>query len=230
MFFYVELDLIEYLMRDLIKRNVVFSLIAVAGLLLGGGMVNSQPVKSASSVDLAKLMQPGPLNDMVEGSTNAPVTIVEYASITCSHCADFYQKTLPQIREKYVKTGKVRLIFREFAYDPRAAAGFMLSRCVAEDRYFPLIQVLFEKQAEWAFVSDAKSALAKIAKFAGLNDKNFEVCLKNQKILDGLNATLQRGRDEFGITVTPTFFINGKRYEGVLSLGQMSAIIENLLK
>lgn len=223
----------EYLMRRLINRNAVFSLVAVAGLFLGGGaaaLSAPQPIKPTGSVDIAKLMQPGSLKDMVEGNADAPVTIIEYASITCSHCADFYQKTLPQIREKYIKTGKARLIFREFAYDPRAAAGFMLARCVAEDRYFPLIQVLFDKQAEWAFVPDAKPPLVKIAKLAGLNDEGFEACLKNQNILDGLNAALQRGRDEFGITATPTFFINGNKYEGALSVEQMSAIIDSLLK
>lgn len=220
-------------MRRLINRNAVFSLVAVAGLFLGevtAALSASLPVKPAGSVDVAKLMQPGSLKDMVEGNADAPVTIIEYASITCSHCADFYQKTLPQIREKYIKTGKVRLIFREFAYDPRAAAGFMLARCVAEDRYFPLIQVLFDKQAEWAFVPDAKPPLVKIAKLAGLNDESFEACLKNQNILDGLNAALHRGRDEFGITATPTFFINGNKYEGALSVEQMSAVIDSLLK
>ncbi|RCL01912.1 MAG: DSBA oxidoreductase [Candidatus Tokpelaia sp. JSC188] len=216
-------------MTLLMSKNTIFFL-AFIGILLTGEVTASPLVKSSGSVDVAKLMQPGSLKDMVEGSTDAPVTIIEYASITCSHCADFYQKTLPKIRDKYVKTGKVRLIFREFAYDPRAAAGFMLARCVTEDRYFQMLQILFEKQAEWAFVSDAKLPLFKIAKFIGLNDESFETCLKNQRILDGLNATLQRGRNEFGITATPTFFSNGKKYEGSLSFEQMSAIIDNLLR
>lgn len=219
-------------MTGLIKRRTVFSLIAAAGLLLGGATASLSadlPPEPSGVFDTAKLMQPGSLKDMVEGKADAPVTIIEYASVTCSHCADFFQNILPQIREKYIKTGKVRLIFREFAFDPRAAAGFMLARCAPEDRYFPLIHVLFEKQAEWAFVPDARPPLTKIAKLAGFSDQSFEACLKDQKLLDGLNAGMQRGKDELGITATPTFFINGKKYEGVLTVEQMSKIIDGML-
>lgn len=219
-------------MTGLMKRRTVISFMAAAGLLLGGTgatLSANPPVEPSGQVDVAKLMRPGSLEDMVEGQADAPVTIIEYASVTCGHCAEFYQHTLPQIRDKYIKTGKVRLVFREFAFDPRAAAGFMLARCAPKDRYFPLIQVLFEKQAEWAFVPDARPPLIKIAKLAGFNDESFAACLKDQKLLDSLNAGVQRGRDEFGITATPTFFINGKKYEGALTAEQMSAIIDSML-
>jgi len=223
----------EYLMTGLIKRRTVFSLIAAAGLFLGGAvsaLSASKPIEPSGSVDVTKLMQqPGSLKDMVEGQADAPVTIIEYASITCSHCAEFYQHTLPQIREKYIRTGKVRFVFREFSYESRGAAGFMLARCAPEDRYSPMIQVLFEKQAEWAFVPDSKPPLLKIAKLADFTNQSFESCLKNQKLLDSLNASVRRGREEFGITATPTFFVNGKKYEGALSFEQLSAIIDSML-
>lgn len=219
-------------MTGFIKRRIIFSFIAAAGLLAAGmsaALAANPPVAPSATFDAAKAAQPGAFKDMAEGNADAPVTIIEYASLTCGHCADFYQNTLPQIREKYIKTGKVRLIFREFAYDPRAAAGFMLARCAPEDRYFLLIQVLFEKHMEWAFASDAKAPLLRIAKLAGFTDQSFEACLKNQKLLDGLNAVAQRGKDEFGITATPTFLINGRKYEGALSFEQMSAIIDSML-
>lgn len=185
-------------------------------------------VKPAGTVDMAKLLEPGKAKEMVEGKADAPVTIVEYASLTCGHCADFYNKTFPEIREKYIKTGKARLVFREFAYDPRATAGYMLARCVPEDRYFPMIQVLFEKQMEWVGAADALPPLKQIASMAGLDGKAVEECLKNQSVLDEVNSSFKRGK-EFGVTSTPTFFINGKKYEGALSVEEMSSVIDSFL-
>lgn len=185
-------------------------------------------VKSSGTVDMAKLLEPGKGKDMVEGKADAPVTIVEYASITCGHCATFFNDTLPGIREKYIKTGKARLIFREFAYDPRAQAGYMIARCAPEDRYFPMIQVLFEKQMEWAAAQDALPPLKKIASMAGLDDAAVEACLKNQAVLDEVKNSFDRGK-EFGVTSTPTFFINGKKYEGALSVEEMSSVIDSFL-
>lgn len=185
-------------------------------------------VKSVGTVDMAKLLETGKAKDMVEGKDDAPVTIVEYASITCGHCADFFNKTLPDIREKYIKTGKAKLVFREFAYDPRAQAGYMLARCLPEDRYFPMIQVLFEKQMDWAAASDALPPLKSIAATAGLDDKAFEACLKNQSVLDEVQSSFEHGK-EFGVSSTPTFFINGKKYEGALSVEEMSSVIDSFL-
>ena len=186
-------------------------------------------VKSNGTVDMTKLLEPGKGKEMVEGKADAPVTIVEYASLTCSHCGDFYRETLPSIRDKYIKTGKARLVFREFAYDARAQAGYMLARCVPEDRYFPMIQVLFERQMEWAAADDALPPLKKIAALAGLDENGVEACLKNQSVLDEVKSSFERGK-EFGVTSTPTFFINGKKYEGALSVDEMSSVIDSFLK
>ena len=186
-------------------------------------------VKSVGTVDMTKLLEPGKGKEMVEGNADAPVTIVEYASLTCSHCGDFYRETLPSIRDKYIKTGKARLVFREFAYDARAQAGYMLARCVPEDRYFPMIQVLFERQMEWAAADDALPPLKKIAALAGLDENGVEACLKNQSVLDEVKSSFERGK-EFGVTSTPTFFINGKKYEGALSVDEMSSVIDSFLK
>ncbi len=186
-------------------------------------------VKSNGTVDMTKLLEPGKGKEMVEGKADAPVTIVEYASLTCSHCGDFYRETLPSIRDKYIKTGKARLVFREFAYDARAQAGYMLARCVPEDRYFPMLQVLFERQMEWATADDALPPLKKIAAMAGLDENGVEACLKNQSVLDEVKSSFERGK-EFGVTSTPTFFINGKKYEGALSVDEMSSVIDSFLK
>ncbi|CBI76049.1 conserved exported protein of unknown function [Bartonella clarridgeiae 73] len=181
-----------------------------------------------ATVDMAELLKSGKVKDRVEGEENAPVTIIEYASLTCTFCADFYNVILPELRKKYIKTGKVKLIFRDFAYDPRATAGFMLARCAPEDRYFPLIEVLFQKQYEWAGAKDALEPLKKIAFMAGFTDESFSACLKNQSILDEVNASFERGK-ELGVTATPTFFINGKKYEGAMSMEALFTAIDNFL-
>ncbi|PYE85332.1 DsbA family protein [Phyllobacterium leguminum] len=181
------------------------------------------------TVDTAKLYAPGKLKDEVLGNADAPVTIVEYASMTCPHCAEFTEKTLPAIKQKYIDTGKAKLILREFPFDPRAAAAFMLARCAPDGRYYPMVDVLFKQQDQWAVAQDAEAALLQIAKLAGFTPESFKACLTNQQLLDDLNATRERGEKEFGVTATPTFFINGKKYVGALSVEQMSAIIDGLL-
>lgn len=179
-------------------------------------------------VDVSELMKPGPLPEMSKGSEDAPVTIVEYASMTCSHCATFHNNTLPKLEEKYIDTGKVRMIFREFPFDPRAEAGFMLARC-ADDKYFPMVDALFKQQSNWAPVQDARTALLNIAKLAGFTQQSFEACLTNQELLNDVRAVRQRAANDFDVTATPTFFINGKKYAGALSIEEISAIIDPML-
>lgn len=182
---------------------------------------------SSGSVDMAALLEPGALPDVVLGNADAPVTIVEYASMTCPHCAHFHETTLPEIKTKYIDTGKAKLILREFPFDPRAEAGFMLARC-SEDRYYPMVDVLFKQQDNWAGAQDAKSALLQISRLAGFSQESFEACLTDQKLLDDVRAVRKRG-EEFGVNSTPTFFINGNTYKGALSVEEMSAVIDGML-
>lgn len=182
----------------------------------------------AGTVDMAKLLAPGSMPDKQLGKDDAKVTIVEYASMTCPHCAHFHETTLPALKTKYIDTGKARLIFREFPFDPRAEAGFMLARC-AGDNYFPMVDVLYRQQESWAGVQNAKDALMQIAKLAGFTQEKFESCLTDQKLLDDIRAVRTRGGDEFKVDSTPTFFINGQQYKGAMSIDEMSAIIDPLL-
>lgn len=183
---------------------------------------------SSGTVDMAKLLTPGALPDKQLGKDDAKVTIVEYASMTCPHCAHFHKATLPALKTKYIDTGKARLIFREFPFDPRAEAGFMLARC-SQDNYFPMVDVLYQQQEVWASVQNAKDALLQIAKLAGFTQEKFEACLTDQKLLDDIRAVRTRGSDEFKVDSTPTFFINGQQYKGAMSIEEMSAIIDPLL-
>lgn len=188
-------------------------------------------------VDMAEVLKPGALPDMALGEANAPVTIVEYMSTTCPHCAAFHNNTFDAIKAKYVDSGKVRFIVREFPFDPRAAAAFMLARCNPQDpsklteaaQYFPMLSMLMKQQETWAAAQDGREALMQMSKLAGFTEETFKACLTNQKLLDDVNATMQRGATEFGVNSTPTFIINGKKYAGDMSVETMSAVIDKLL-
>ena len=182
--------------------------------------------KPDGDVDMAAVLKPGELPEMALGKEDAPVTIVEYMSMTCPHCAHFHTTTFDEIKKKYVDTGKVRFIIREFPFDPRAAAAFMLARCNAAkpeelstaEQYFPMVSMLFKQQQTWAAADDGRAALLQMSKLAGFTEDSFTKCLTNQKLLDQVNATRERGSKEFGVNATPTFLINGKRYSGDMSV------------
>lgn len=205
--------------------------------LLGGMAAASLPLSVAlparadapaplRDVDMDEVLKPGALPEMALGEENAPVKIVEYMSMTCSHCANFHAKTFDAIKEKYVDTGKVRFIVREFPFDPRAAAAFMLARCAPEPQYFPFVSLLFKQQATWAGAEDGRAALLQMSRLAGFSEESFNACLTNQKLLDDVNAVRERGAKDFGVNATPTFIINGKVYSGDMSVDEMSAIID----
>jgi protein-disulfide isomerase len=188
----------------------------------------------ADSVPTAELMKPGALPDMSLGNDKAAVTIVEYASMTCPHCAHFQDTTFPELKKRYIDTGKVHYIFREFPLDNLAAAASMLARCSAGDntadsgKYFALVDTLFRQQLTWAVEKPLPPLLA-IAKQAGFTEQSFNACLANQKVLDGIQAVRQRAIDAFKVQSTPTFFINGTAYPGALSIDEMAKILDPLL-
>jgi protein-disulfide isomerase len=183
-------------------------------------------------VSEVELMAPGALPDMVLGDAKAPVTVIEYASMTCSHCATFTEKTFPELKKRYIDTGKVRFIFREFPLDQLAAAAFMLARCSAEtdsSKYFTLVDTMFKQQRVWAVEKPLPPLLA-LAKQAGFTQATFDACLQNQKLLDGIEATRNRGAEKFKVQSTPSFFINGTLVTGALSIDEMAKQIDPLLK
>ncbi len=183
----------------------------------------------AQGVDAAALMQPGPLGDVWLGPKDAKVTIIEYASMTCSHCAAFHRTTWPVLKERYIDTGKVRFTLREFPLDPLATAAFMLARCEGDAKYYPITDLLFDQQQAWAFQQKPVDALEQMLRQAGISKEKFEACLKDQKLYDGVNATKQRGLDTFKVDSTPTFFINGERYKGEMTIDGMEKVIKPIL-
>ncbi|MEM7301857.1 MAG: DsbA family protein [Pseudomonadota bacterium] len=170
-----------------------------------------------------------PLPEKFVGKEDAPVTVVEYASMTCPHCKSFHERIYPKLKEKYVDSGKVKFIMREFAWDDRAKAAFMLARCAPNDAYFPMVDVLFKQQNVWATSRDPAGELLKISKLAGFTEASFRECLTNQKLLDGINAVKNRGERKFGVNATPTLFINEERFSGDMTVDGISAAIDALL-
>src|SRR5207302_10879150 len=200
------------------RRYMLIGGIAVIAVVAAGGaghyLWNSPDTAAAQSgsggeVPMADLLAPGPLGDEIQGSADAPVTIVEYASMTCPHCSHFHETTYPELKKRYIDTGKVRFIFREFPLDPLAAGASMLARCADKDKFFPLIETLFQMQRTWA-VEKPIPPLMPIAKQAGFSEQSFNACLSDQKMLDAMQEEQNRATDKFKVNSTPTIFINGQ--------------------
>jgi protein-disulfide isomerase len=180
-------------------------------------------------VDMDEVLKPSNLKEMELGDAAAPVTIVEYMSMTCPHCKSFHENTFGEIKKNYIETGKVRFIVREFPFDPAAAATIMLARCAPEGQFFPLIDLFFKQQSSWARSQDVRGELEKLTKLAGFTQEEFNACLTNQQLLDDVTEVRNRGANDYGVQSTPTFIVNGKRYSGDMSVDKMSALIDSLL-
>ena len=192
--------------------------------------LNLRPASAQSSApSTAELMETGVLPDQILGKEDAPVTVIEYASMTCGHCAMFHTNTYPEFKKRYVDTGKAKYILREFPLDPLAAGAFMLARCAGKDKYFPLVETLFQQQRNWVVQKPIEPLFA-IAKQAGFTQQSFDACLQDQKMLDAIEWVRARGADKFKVDSTPTFFINGKIFKGALSIEDMAKAIDPLLK
>ena len=206
-------------------RRSVFHSLAVAGALALALPGLSAPASAQSPAELAT---PGPMGDVVLGKDDAKVTIYEYASMTCTHCAAFHAKTWPTLKSKYIDTGKVRFVMREFPLDPLATAGFMLARCAGNDKYYAVVDLLFAQQKNWAFTDKPLQGLSALVKQAGFTQESFEACLKNQQVYDAVNAVRDRGA-KLGVDSTPTFFINGQIQRGAISVEELDKILAPLV-
>src|SRR5687767_1651717 len=163
-------------LRVITRREFVAGTSAVAIIAaLNAGLVPAA-LAQASAPPAVDLMEPGPLPEQSLGKDDAPVTVIEYASMTCGHCAQFHNNTYPEFKKRYVDTGKVRYILREFPLDPLAAGAFMLARCAGKDKYFPLVETLFQQQRQWV-VQKPLEPLFAIARQAGFTQQTFDACL-----------------------------------------------------
>jgi protein-disulfide isomerase len=201
--------------KPLILFRRAFLAAAFATVLLA--ISGATPISSAFAEDVsaADLAAPSASGDMTQGPKDAPVTIIEYASMSCPHCAHWFETVYPRVKSGYIDTGKVRYIFREFPHNFQGAAGSMLARCIGKDdpqKYFGAVDVLFRTQDSW--LSDPVNGLKRIGKQAGLTDQAVEACLSDQAALDALQNNVEFASRKLGIDSIPTFFINGTRLKG----------------
>src|SRR5438128_8061377 len=216
----------------IITRRAFTIALSLTGLAALAGFSPLRLIAEAMAQSASDVAKPLSLPDMALGPANAPVTITEFASMTCPHCAAFNEAVFPKIKSEYVDTGKVRYVFREFPLDIKAAAGSMLARCIAKDdagKYFAVIDMLFKQQNDWAMKNTAET-LTRIGKQAGLSQEAVEACLKDQALLDKIAADQKYASEVLKVDSTPTFFINGDKIKGDTSFEVFDKRIKSLSK
>jgi protein-disulfide isomerase len=216
----------------IITRRAFTTMLSLTGLAALAGFSPLRFISEAMAQAAADVAKPVSLPDMALGPNDAAVTITEYASMTCPHCAAFNEQVFPKIKKEYIDTGKVKYIFREFPLDIKAAAGSMLSRCIAKDdapKYFAVTDMLFRQQNDWV-VKNTTETLTRIGKQAGLTQQQVEACLKDQALLDKIAADQKYASDVLKVDSTPTFFINGEKIKGEASFEEFAKKINPLLK
>jgi protein-disulfide isomerase len=191
----------------------------IAGLAVALTLAACQKTSTTSAVTS---------DDLSMGNPAAKVTMIEYASVACPHCARFNNEVFPAFKTKYIDTGKVHYIAREaLTGDPAiAAAGFLTARCAGKDKYFQVVDAIYRGQAEIVSTGDPHTVLLNIARSAGMSDSQFDACIKDETALKALQDRWDRYSKDDGITGTPTFVINGKVYDkGEMSLAELDAAV-----
>jgi len=181
------------------------------------------PVKA----DVAALMK-----DRVLGKADAPITMIEYASMTCPHCAHFALDILPKVKEKLIETGKVKLIFRDFPMDQYGLKAAMMARCLPEDKYFNMVEAIFSNQARWTSAKEPLDALAQLAALAGMDRPAFDACLDNKELETALLAGVQTAQEKYALQSTPTFILNegAGRVDGAQDIDAFEKEVAKIMK
>ena len=203
------------------RRNLLLGAAAIA--LAAATPAHAEDAK----VDLTDLLTAPKEGDMILGPDTAKVTIIEYASASCPHCAAFYNDVFVKFKKDYIDTGKVKFIFREFPHNDQAMGAFMLARCSAKEKYFPLVDIFFTTQPKW--VPDAYNQLKEIAKQTGMSAEDFDKCLKNVDVAKGIMEVRDKADKSYGVTGIPTFFINGKLWDGERTIDSLKKFVDPLL-
>ena len=201
--------------------------VKVAALFTATASLHLALVTNASDAGIAELADS--TKEMAIGQKNAPLTIIEYASLGCSHCAKFHQETYPVLKKDYIDTGKVKLIFRDFPLGTPALAATMIARCSGPKRYFGFVEMFFRSQTQWSHAGDPLQALTKIARLGGMPPSDVQACMRNQKLLEYIQLQKKHAYEKDGINATPYFVIGTENLSGSLPYNQIKIIIEREL-
>ena len=218
-------------------RNILIvasGVVAVAAIAAGVYFGTRPPAAGppttavASTADKSALLaiQPG---DHVLGDPKAPITVIEYASFTCPHCAHFHTQILPEIKKKWIDTGKVKLIYRDFPLDQVATKAAQLAECAGNDKYYAVLDMMFRGQGTWAAAQDPIVDLSKSLRIAGMGEKEIKECLANEAKANEVVADA-KGGETLGVNSTPSLFINGQLYPGARSVEELDGVFGKLVK
>lgn len=212
------------------NRRRSIQVLAFGAYLVASPFSSWAQAQDATDAASKMLAAASPLGDRVLGRADAPVVMVEYASATCPHCAEFHEKVLPLIKTEYIDTGKVRFIFREFPLDKLAMGAFMLARCVPDDKYFPTIDMMFRRQQTWSKTGNPADELFRIMQFSGMDKSAFETCLKRADLSKAIFESSKKAAKDFGIKGTPAIFVNGQMIDGHKEMTEVKAAIDAAIK
>jgi protein-disulfide isomerase len=215
----------------IITRRAFTAALLLTGLAVVGGSSPFRLISAAMAQSASDVAKPVSLPDMALGPADAKVTITEFASMTCPHCAAFNADVFPKLKSEYIDTGKIRYIFREYPLDVKATAGSMLARCIANGdpgKYFAVVDLLFRQQADWV-MKNTTDTLIRIGKQAGFSQDQVEKCLSDSDLLNKIGADQAYGTTVLKVDSTPTFFVNGERLKGETSLEEFKKKIDPLL-
>lgn len=207
-----------------------FARTAVLLSLCWGGAAFAADAAKPAEAPAAKAADAKGFREFVIGSPNAKVTIIEYASLSCPHCAHFQTETYPKLKKDYIDTGKVRLLYRDFPLDTRALAGSVIARCVAPEKGYPFVQILFAKQEEWAAAQNPLEPLRALAKSAGIPEEEVDKCLDKKELVSSIMDERERSVSTYRIDATPAFFIGDENLQGDAPYEQFQAILDAQLK
>lgn len=205
------------------RREIWFTLVALLTLAAAAPAQAQAPAKSPTADPLTLTA-----DDRILGKSDAPITIVEYGSLTCPHCAAFDAEVLPKLKEKWLDSGKAKIIFRPFPRDEVDLHAASVALCVAPDRFYAFIDAMFAGQEQWMAASDHKAALARIALLGGVNKTKFDSCYDDKALSDNLLASRLVASQQLGVDSTPTFFINGKKFDGAPTADAFDAALTKL--
>ena len=206
-------------------REIWFSLLIVLSLAGASPAAAQTPPKPTPGGGEALAVKP---DDRILGKADAPITIIEYASLTCPHCAHFAVDVLPKLKQKWIDTGKVKLVLREFPLDEPALRAAMVARCAAPDKFYPLVDTFFSQQVQWVTARDYRAALEKLAKLAGIGDKQFKTCIEDKKLEDQVAQSRLTAAQQLGVSSTPSFFVNGQKFEGAPTFEAFDQLLSGL--